>query len=460
MPRSRMRHRAFGVASFGLVIFAAVTACQTAPPPEPEPAPTLGRWERPTRLTVTRGDERVVLVRGLRWWEVREPYTARADPEVVQALAAALALPWTTHDRREARLSADALGFSPVAAEPEIRVESTDDAGNLVGFRIGDRTTRDDTVRTWVWPDGSAEVVAVELDLRAIFDRSPDGYRDLRLVAFSSADVAWIELGSDTDLWRVRRVGEGWVPADPDGPPVEDLLVDRIVHDLVALRAARVATEVSREQAGLAGNRIAIGTATDSVVLQPGTRTEHGRWVAIGSGGDVFEVIEGADDLDVDARALRPRLVLDVSPDRIAGIEIEDHDALPIRLGADDPCAIRDSAPCREGRPPVWTVLEPDCRLTDVRAAGRFVGALASLRAERFPESPSSLDAAAVGRRITLTLRSSGEHTVALARADVGSPVFASVDAGPVVELPSSTARLLMTPLRQLCPPPDRVEDP
>lgn len=141
----------------------------------------------PMRLTITHGDDRVVMERRGKEWFVTAPFEAQADRQGVKAILGVLQR-GVPMDVLVQHGEFDKYGFE---GGDGIRVQIEGELTSIVDFYLGADTTGDSS---FVRFPGDDSVYRARVGGRARYDRVPVGWRDLRVAGLDPADVAKVTI--------------------------------------------------------------------------------------------------------------------------------------------------------------------------------------------------------------------------------------------------------------------------
>ena len=413
---------------------------------EPMPPPGAGAFDT---LVVTRGTVATTLRRqGDSFW-VTAPVVSAADPRAAAAAFEAIQT-----------LEPGALLTQRPVRYPELAV---DDTSGIVVRATQDRRPRIDLVigRTIDEGAGASAGTAVRVrggrhpepvwqvngDLRAIFDRSPSGWRDHGVTTFAAPLARELAIqASDGARIRLRRTDAGagppgWLVVDSTQPidALDDQVPREIIATMAALKATRFADSTTLAAAGLEPPALTItvtlGGGAASVLLIGKASGPDEVFVKTADSSQIF-LARRSDIERVDRRPIqfRDKLLCDLRE-----AELEE---IAVKHGIDSYTLTRESRTglANPGGPAnqtgqglgVWRATAPRGLHVDAGKAAALASIFRGWRAPRIAEDPprGALDAPAV----VITGRSrSGRCTIAAAPDPSAEAYLARVPPAPEI---------------------------
>ncbi len=209
-------------------------------------------------------------------WRMLEPFEATANAALVQGLANELQFA-VGHDYVDAPEDLDDFFLNPPGAR--ITVYSEEDSEPQTLYIGGGTMDRD---RKMLFAKRADEPAVFQIDgaLYGFFPKTPDAYRENRLLTRSAMDLERIHYRrDDVDLTLVQDDTKRWRLADPVDEPADQEMVSAIISTLLKVRGESF-PPISMVDAGLADPAITLRLAFEGddapVVIRIGHVTDDG----------------------------------------------------------------------------------------------------------------------------------------------------------------------------------------
>ena len=343
-----------------------------------------------TKIEIVPRDGRAIrLVKAAGEWRIAAPIDAKADPDVVKALADRL---------RELRFEREVVSNGPDAEPDEltglgkpawkVRLEAGAVSGEI---RVG--RALPGQLATYV--SVGKDVGVVPIDLGKLIGRPAAEFRDKKVLRLGESNIAKMTLTTGAGIVAVARdKDQKWAVLSPVSAPADQDAVNKIVRAVADLTAVEFVPGKAKslEAYGLTGEavqaKVRVEMKAQASATSPGSMPagKEGavHTLVLGAKGqtNIYARLEGSEDVflvapDVletlrpDVQALRRKRLLDVAA--------SDVDALVIGKAK------------LEKKAWEWLVQEPVAGKADSDAVEAFVRALCDLEAEKFADEAAPL---------------------------------------------------------------------
>ena len=319
-------------------------------------------------------------------WRLTKPADAPVDSGTVEKMIAGMA-----HVERGELITVEALrdrnltpadyGFN----KPRARITFQNNRGTFT-WLIG----RDAPVgkMLYVMPEGGGDIISAARTLLNLVPKDPAWIRDRTLFFGETAAVSGLDLRRTGGFLQLRQPeNNGWVMQQPHAGRADKQAAHALVEKIFSVR---IASFVSDEKTDLT----AYGLEKPAYELTVFTQDERTQTLLVGKplpenptaryakrveSDSVFAIpSDWTKELEIDAGLLRSRQVLDLQPERIAGIQITRGETL-IELARTNS---------------QWQVVRPVRWNADPSQTGELLKALARATVELFVDEPSVVQTA------------------------------------------------------------------
>lgn len=270
------------------------------------------------------------LVRGNEGWMIRAPFTAAADPEVVQQL-----LVNVTAARKRNEIEAKNLAEYGLAT-PEITVKIQTNSGKSVAINLGHESTYTGQVFA-AYPE-SRTIFTVGEQVRSVLKREP---LELRVARLLDVDTGALEAYREIIVEqrgvrsRIVKLGETWQIAEPIEAPAETSIVLDYLRKLGLARASDFIDTDTTSPVTLSTALQALTSPTLTVTLQGAAAQSvvvaeldvPGRPVFVAQRNGTGQVLvlrpETLGAIAADYNALRSRTIFSLKPEDVRVFTVE-----------------------------------------------------------------------------------------------------------------------------------------
>lgn len=381
--------------------------------------------ERVTRIELTANPQSkpIVIEKAPRGWKISRPVQARADAEKVRALLDSV-------KRLESQRQFEASGrrlrsYGLGSSESKLAIYTRD--GRRFSLCVGRKTT--DRAAAYARFPGGSTVFLVGSSLADDLSKSPQDFRDRRVIAFNRDRVSRIVLKYATTELELRARGREWEIRRPAKAAADEQAVNSLLASLEKMEAVAFVAEQPKDlaQYGLAAPALSLslwrrgdGSAGQ---VQFGRKTEGDEVFARRAdeksvfsvkGSDFREVAKGFGDL-------RSKHVIAFNRDDVSAIELASQGL---------------SITCKRRGKDKWQITSPRRMAADTTSVDDLLFNLSELRAERIADTPTSEMLQALSQplaTVRLEMKRGGPREVALASPPAHPKLYARTDAtGPV----------------------------
>jgi hypothetical protein len=168
-------------------------------------------------------------------WEVTSPMKDRANPELVQKLLEGMAqLEWIDSFKRK-DLERDDYRRTGMATAIEVRLLS--DSKTVAQCRIGGKGVLEDSVYVGVGDEKDDHIHLARTSLDALIQKSPDDWRDEKLVRLKAADIRRFSLSAGNGAIEfTREAGQPWQLVKPLQTRASDERVNAVIAAILNLK--------------------------------------------------------------------------------------------------------------------------------------------------------------------------------------------------------------------------------
>jgi len=334
------------------------------------------------RILLERDGVQIECIKTAGIWRLTKPADAPVDSGLVEKMIASMAHVdrgelITAETLRERHLKPADYGFD----KPRARITFKNNRGTFT-WLIG----RDAPVgkMLYVMPEGSGDIISASRTLLNLVPKDPSWIRDRTLFFGETAAVRGLDLRRASGFLQLRQPeNNGWVMQQPHAGRADKQAVHALIEKIFS---AGIATFVSDEKADLT----AYGLEKPAYELTLFTRDERTQTLLIGKplpenpaaryakrveSDSVFTIpADWTKELEIDDDLLRSRQILDLQPERIAGVQIT--------------CGERQVELVRTNSQ--WQVVRPVRWDADLKQIGELLKALAGANVEQFIDEPSA----------------------------------------------------------------------
>lgn len=385
-----------------------------------------------TRLVLTSGEKKVVLVKQGASWQQESPLPWPADATavggVIKAFEKEIPMDFRVSSNPEDQTTYELTEAEALKLELFTKSADTPEIAVYIG-KSGPMGT------SFIRPVGSADIYRAKVGAKARFERSAEDWRDKRVLIVDEAQVNAVKIeGAGLTTVSLRLDGSSWVADEPAGLKVDQTTAKALARSVASLRSSEILDAAPAEaalDAPLWTVSVGFGAGGADVLRIGAAKGEGSAYVARQSDGRAFVVRDSLlTGLKRDPDALRDRTLATFAPEAVRRLSVSLGATQLVLEAGENP----DEWKVGAGAPP------PNLTPQSLKALLTTLGGLRAVDFSPVGPAEAGLEGDAV-LAVELDVGAATPVRVEFGGEVEEGKVYARADGGPVVTVRSSVAQ-------------------